>query len=75
MSYFQYKPDTSFEEFVIKSLKSINKDVFPKKFTVKDFKKLDVKLNPESQINSFTTENGYTINIKKFQSNYYEFIL
>ena len=75
MSYFQYRSNESFEEFVIKSLKSISKDVFPKKFTVKDFKKLDVKLNPESQINSFTTENGYTINIKKVQSNYYEFIL
>ena len=70
MSYFQYKPDTSFEEFVIKSLKSVNKDVFPKKFIIKDFKKLNIELNPESNITTFTTENGYYIKIEKVKEEF-----
>jgi hypothetical protein len=73
MSYFQYRSNESFEEFVIKSLKSVNKDLFPKKFTVKDFKRLNIELNPENTIITFVMENGYEIKIVKQENNYYEF--
>jgi hypothetical protein len=75
MSYFQYRSDVSFEEFVVKSLKSIRKDIFPKKFTVKDFKKINLTLDPEILENKFTLENGYYVKIVKQENNYYEFII
>jgi hypothetical protein len=75
MSYYQYRSDVSFEEFVIKSLKYMKKDLLPKKFTIKNFKEANVELNPEKMVTNFVTDNGYEVQISKQENNYYEFTI
>jgi hypothetical protein len=75
MSYFQYRSDISFGDFIIKSLKTIKKDLLPKKFTVKNFEKLNIELNSEKSEHKFTLESNYYVKIVKQENNYYEFIL
>jgi hypothetical protein len=76
MSYFQYRSNESFEEFVFNVLKTFKKGfVLSKSKSSKYFTDLNVNLNSEYYINSFVTPNAYDIKIVKAQNNYYEFIV